>query len=76
MDLKQLREFLPDLDAEALSRTIEHPDGRAAAKDLDQTLSELTRRNLKTNDRADWEKTRDELLDEIRRLTLRLSNGP
>lgn len=76
MNCEQLHALLPDLEESAIDRALQHERVRSAVRDLEVAL-----RNLRTSPEgapghADWELTRDELLTEIRRLTLKFDRAP
>jgi hypothetical protein len=73
MNCKELHALIPELSEDALSRVLSHENIREVVKDLDQSLRHLKRCQENSAARKDWETTRDELLAEIRRLTLRLT---
>ncbi len=74
MERQHLQALLPELDTEALAFAFKHPSVRAAIADLALAEAELARCAGTTEWREDWEATKRELLDEIRRLTLSLSS--
>lgn len=74
MDRHQLEELLPDLDTAALALACKHPSVRSAIADLAVAEAELARCAGSTRWKEDWEATKSELLDEIRRLTLSLGS--
>lgn len=76
MNCDQLHTLLPDLEKGAIARALEYESVRSAVRDLDVALRNVRISPAGSPALADWEATRDELLAEIRRLTLRLDRAP
>lgn len=74
MNCKELHSLIPELSEKTLSRALLHENVREAVYDLDESLRYLESCQEKSATRKDWETTRDELLNEIRRLTQKLVN--
>jgi Mn-dependent DtxR family transcriptional regulator len=75
MNCAELHALIPEQTERSLGRALEHARVRAAVDDLDVALNHIERCREGSPSRKDWEATRDELLDEIRRLAQRLNDG-
>jgi len=73
MEQQYLQKLFPELDTEALALDFKHPSLRSAMADLATAEAELARCASATKEKEDWEATKGELLDEIRRMTRSLS---
>ena len=73
MDANTLQKLLPEIDPRCLARAINNVAVRPALEDLDLVLLQLQGNDLAATDKRDWERTRDELVAEVRRLSLRLA---
>ena len=71
MTSEELHTLLPDLEQSAIARALQQERVRCAVRDLTIAQRKVRTSAAGSPALADWEATRDELLCEIRRLTLK-----
>jgi len=70
--VETLQNDLPDLAEEIVAGSHHDPTLKEALRDYESVCERLDDDGVSPEDRAEWTEIRDELVDELRRLVLRL----
>lgn len=70
--MEQLQKVLPDLAEEIVSRAPRDPALKEALRDYEKVCAWLNDDGTSPEERAEWTAIHDELVEELRRLVLRL----